>query len=188
MRFVIGDDAELLFDLRQRAPGRGMSVCPHLRCLDAAAAGAFRKAAKQNVNLPEAQQRLEWLRQRILPGLLRRAFEILQAGARAAQIVVGAQNVESASRADLAAALILASDASPGSAKKYTTNAARKDIPVFSRFDRATLGRAFAREEAVLAVWKDTPLFREYQEIERILALFDSAPARPAQPLTDKIS
>ncbi|MGB0696936.1 MAG: RNA-binding protein [Rhodospirillaceae bacterium] len=142
LRFVVGPDDLVTFDPDAVLPGRGLWLCPHRDVLETASSkGSFTKAAKSAVTVPaDLADRVEAL-------LMERCVGLLGFARKAGKAVSGFQKVRSWLRADGAGLVLAATDGS--SAEIDRLGAAARGLPQWVVLDRATLGQAFGREDAV---------------------------------------
>lgn len=165
LRFVVGPDGRVHFDLRQKLPGRGISVSAKRHCLEAAARGAFKRGTKgARVELPDDPQ--SWIDSHVVAPLRRHYRELISLGRRSGQLIMGSNVVERAAARDELVGYLLATDASASTRRKYESNAERKSLAVFGLLDRAALGERVGRSEAVVAGWKSGPLVERFREVE----------------------
>lgn len=164
-RFVKTDEGDVIFDVRQRAPGRGVYVCARERCLEGVQRGGFQRGFKtKSVRIPEGL-----IEEVLRPGLDRVYGELLSRGFQSGQLVAGAEQVERAAAADALVAYLIAVDASAGTRRKYEENARRKDLVVLGLRGRVELGRAIGRPEAVVLGWHKGQIGARFAEIEGML-------------------
>lgn len=164
MRFVVSPAGELLFDVRQKLPGRGLNVCPTQRCLEAAARGAFKRGARgATVDLPTDLE--GWIEQLVL-ALDRHYAELVSSGRQSGQLRCGAQTVERMARGGELVAYMLATDASAGTRRKYSENARRKDVPVHGQLNRKEFGRLTGRDEVVVSGWVAGALYSRFASVD----------------------
>lgn len=144
IRFVVAPDGHLVPDLAETLPGRGLWLTARRDIVDTACARKlFAKAARGAVTVPEGlADRLEEL-------LARRAAELIGLARRAGQLVTGFEAVREWLAAGRAGLVITARDAAADGARKLRGLAA--GLPVVDVLDRAELGRACGRDEAVHA-------------------------------------
>ena len=152
IRFVIAPDGEVVPDLEERLPGRGLWLTADKAVLaKAVAKNLFAKAARRAVRVPpDLAERLERL-------LERRCLDAFGLARRAGQALAGYEKVREALRANHVgrtgpppALLVEASDGSPDQRGKVTALAPR--MPVVDLFDSAAMAAALGRDHAVHAV------------------------------------
>jgi predicted RNA-binding protein YlxR (DUF448 family) len=153
IRFVLGPDAEVVPDLAQRLPGRGMWLSADLGSIKTACArNLFAKAARSRARPPvDLDVRVERL-------LTRRCIDILSLARRAGEAVTGFEKVRAQIARGEAALLIEAADGAEDGRRKLISalSAARAAggtgaTPILSTLDAAEIGEAFGRERAVHA-------------------------------------
>ena len=146
MRFVAGGDPpQLAPDIRRRAPGRGVSVHPRFRCVDAALrSGAMRRTLGVGVSASARE-----LSQAAVGQYERRAVGLLVAAQRARKLALGSEAVRTAIAAHSVQLLLVAQDAE-GSREDLVHAAARLGRGCLIWSNREDLGRLFGR--AVLSV------------------------------------
>ena len=141
-RFVWAPETGLLHDLRRKAPGRGVHVHPDRQCLTLAAKSGFRRGFKAPVEVGEPDALIATFRVAIhtrLTESLRLAVQSQVAG-------VGSKAVDQKLKSNAASVMFVATDAGEATRKKYVANAERKQLPVVSSFDGATMGGWSGRE------------------------------------------
>ncbi|WP_353858353.1 RNA-binding protein [Azospirillum formosense] len=151
IRFVVSPDGEIVPDLEERLPGRGLWLSGDKAAFTKAIAkNMFAKAARRAVRVPpDLAERLERL-------LERRCLDAFGLARRAGQALAGYEKVREAlktnqvGRAGPPYLLVEASDGSPDQRGKITALA--PDMPVVDLFDAAAMAAALGRENAVHAV------------------------------------
>ncbi len=152
IRFVIAPDGEVVPDLEERLPGRGLWLIADRAALDKALAKTlFSKAARRAVRAPaDLAERLERL-------LRRRCLDQIGLARRAGQVLAGYEKVREAlkggrvGRAGPPPGLLLeAADGSPDQRGKLTALAPA--LPIIDLFESADLAAALGRDHAVHAV------------------------------------
>jgi predicted RNA-binding protein YlxR (DUF448 family) len=163
LRFVIGPKSELVVDLANKLPGRGIYVSvSRLLVAEAIAKRAFSKAAKEQVTVPEG------FLDRLQIQLERRVADALSLARKAGQVVTGFEKVETELKALHVAALIHASDAGEDGVKKLNPGT----LPVIRTLPRDLLGEVLGRENAVHAAVTHGPAAAFFIEEARRFALF----------------
>ncbi len=149
-RFVYIEGAGLIFDLRKKAPGRGVHVHARPVCVrQATKRGGFARGLKRAVQGLEVEKMLDDMRE----GIARRLRESLQSAVLAQTAEVGSQKVAEAVAAGRVHLLLVASDAGESTRMKYISNAERKQIATESCFSGEGLGSFSGREFiAVMAI------------------------------------
>lgn len=151
IRFVVAPDGEIVPDLEERLPGRGLWLTAEPSAIaKALGKNLFAKAARRAVRVPpDLAERLERL-------LERRCLDAFGLARRAGQALAGYEKVREAlktnqvARAGPPCLLVEASDGSPDQRGKITALA--PDMPVVDLFDSAAMAAALGREAAVHAV------------------------------------
>lgn len=107
VRFVVGPEGQILPDLAERLPGRGIWVSADRAALDKAAAkGLFARAARREVRVAPG------LADRIDEALARRVLDLIALGRKAGLVIAGRAKVREALTRGEAALLIQAADGS----------------------------------------------------------------------------
>ena len=148
IRFVVGPDGEVVPDLAERLPGRGLWVSAEREALlRAHAKGLFAKAARRTVRAPDD------LVDRVEALLHKSCIDLIGMARRAGQAVAGYEKVHAWLAEGRAAVLLAASDgAADGRAKLAALAAAVRPTPTLLEiFSADTLGMAFARDRMVHA-------------------------------------
>lgn len=147
IRFVVGPDGQVVPDLAERLPGRGLWVSADREALlRAQAKGLFAKAARQSVRAPDD------LVDRVEALLHRSCIDLIGMARRAGQAVAGYEKVHAWLAEGRAAVLLAASDgAADGRAKLAALAAAVRPVPLVEIFSADALGMAFARDRMVHA-------------------------------------
>jgi predicted RNA-binding protein YlxR (DUF448 family) len=141
IRFVLDPDRNLVPDLAERLPGRGMWLSAKADVIEhAARRGAFAKAARGEVHVPPD------LRARIEDGLRGRVRDLVGFARRAGQAVSGWQSTREWLQAGRAGLLVQASDGSPAEKARLLGH---RTVPVVTPLDAAELGAPFGRDRAV---------------------------------------
>jgi len=142
LRFVVAPTGELVPDLQQRLPGRGVYVAPTRGAIDAAVKKrAFSRAARRPVEAPgDLADRLEAL-------VVARALELIGLARRAGQAVVGYDQVEAWLKSGRAGLLLQAADGAPGGRARLAALAG--DRPVVELLRAAELAQPFGRDHVV---------------------------------------
>lgn len=152
IRFAISPDGEVVPDLEETLPGRGLWVSADKAALaKVTGKGLFSKAARRAVRVPaDLGERLERL-------LERRCLDALGLARRAGQALAGYEKVREALKANQVgragpppALLVEAADGSHDQRGKVTALAPR--LPVIDLFESAALAAALGRDHAVHAV------------------------------------
>ncbi|MEY4578601.1 MAG: hypothetical protein RL701_3304 [Pseudomonadota bacterium] len=148
LRFVAdGDPPQLVPDIRRRAPGRGVSVHPRFRCVDAAVkTGALRRGlgvgAEVNVSAREISQVAA-------VQYARRATGLLSAAKRSRKVAIGTDAVRAGIYDHTVQLLLVANDAE-GHREELVAAATRLGRSCLVWSNREELGLLFGR--AVLSI------------------------------------
>ncbi|MCA8931771.1 MAG: RNA-binding protein [Rhodospirillaceae bacterium] len=156
IRFVVGPDGELVPDLAERLPGRGLWLSADRAVLERALArNLFAKAARRPVligaDLPD----------RLIHMLTARCGDAMALARRAGQAVAGFEKVRAWANAGRAAVFVLACEASANARDKAAGLA--RGRPLVDCLPASTIGGAFGREDAVHAALADGGLARRLQ-------------------------
>jgi len=148
IRFVVGPDSQVVPDLAERLPGRGLWVSAEREALRRAQAkGLFAKAARRTVRAPDD------LVDRVEALLHRSCIDLIGMARRAGQAVAGYEKVHALLAEGRVGVLLAASDgAADGRAKLAALAAAVRPAPTLVEiFSADALGMAFARDRMVHA-------------------------------------
>ena len=152
LRFVVagalqsGEPAQIAPDVRRRAPGRGVSVHPRYRCVEAAVrTGALRRG----LGVTEAGGTARELSGMAAEQYRRRAAGLLASAQRARRVALGTEAVRDALNARTVKLVLVASDAE-GSREELVAAAQRLGQSCLVWNTRQELGRQFGR--ALLAI------------------------------------
>jgi hypothetical protein len=142
LRFVIGPDGQVVPDIDERLPGRGIWLRARRKTLEMACSKRlFSKASRSNVVVPgDIADRVERL-------LLGRCLNIIGLARRAGQAVSGYEKVSAWLRAGRGGILIAAVDGAPAGRAKL--RAVRPDLPVVELLNASELGATADRERTV---------------------------------------
>ncbi|MEQ8605094.1 MAG: RNA-binding protein [Marivibrio sp.] len=187
IRFVLGPEGEVVPDLAQRLPGRGMWLSADLGSIKTACArNLFAKAARARVRPPaDLHARVERL-------LTRRCIDILSLARRAGEAVTGFEKVRALIARGEAVLLVEAADGAEDGRRKLSAalTAARAasgaaggggDAAIVSTLDAAEIGEAFGRDRAVHAALSAGGLARKLaREMRRLEGLRADAGADEA--------
>lgn len=142
LRFVVGPEDWVVFDVDGRLPGRGLWLSAERDVVHTACAkGFFAKAARAKVNVPAD------LAGKVEQALMRRCIDLIGLARRAGQAVAGFEKVRGWLREGRAGLLVEASDGSADGREKVQGLA--PDLPVVVALDGAELGRALGRDRTV---------------------------------------
>jgi len=141
IRFVLGPDRNLVPDLAERLPGRGMWLSAKADVLEQAIRrGAFAKAARGEVLAPPD------LRATVEDGLRGRIRDLVGFARRAGQAVSGWQAAREWLQAGRAGLLVQAADGSPAEKARLIGH---RQVPVVDPLAGSELGALFGRDRAV---------------------------------------
>ena len=173
IRFVVGPDGQMYSDILGKLPGRGIWVSADRELLDEAAnKGAFSRAARQKVTVPEG------FVQDIEKQLARRTVELISLARKSGDAVAGYEKVKDWLIKDYAEVLIQSSDGSERGKSKLSTP---QEGVFIGWLTSDELGLAFGRQtviHAALASGGLTP--RIVEEAQRLKGVrgFDGAKGR----------
>jgi predicted RNA-binding protein YlxR (DUF448 family)/ribosomal protein L7Ae-like RNA K-turn-binding protein len=166
LRFVAaGHPPQVVPDVSRRASGRGASVHPRRRCIDAAVRnGALSRALHVAVD-GDAGELADWA----LGQYSRRLDGLLVAAHRSGRAAVGTERVRDAIAEKRAAVLIVAADATENR-QELMRSAERLGGGCVVHGDKASLGRLFGRETVAVAAITDRDLAEELRTAARCAA------------------
>ena len=141
IRFVVGPDGQIVPDLAEKLPGRGIWVSADRESLaQAARKGAFARAAKAQVSVPDDLAAL------VEAGLARRVVDLVSLARKAGRAVAGFEKVKDWLAAGRAKVLLQASDGSDrGKGKLWTPTGGRW----FGCLTASELGLSFGRDHVI---------------------------------------
>ena len=166
LRFVVaGHPPQVVPDVSRRASGRGASVHPRRRCLEAAVkSGALRRALRVQA-AGDAVELARWASGQYG----RRIDGLLVAAHRGGHAAVGTERVRDAIAQRRAVMLVVAADATENR-QDLIRAAQRLGGGCIVHGDKARLGRLFGREMVAVAAITDAPLAEELQTAARCAA------------------
>lgn len=142
IRFVVGPEGQIVPDLAEKLPGRGLWVSADRAVLDKAAKGAFARAARQAVTVPDGLSDL------VEAALARRVVDTVSLARKAGYAVAGFEKVKGWLADGKAKVLLQASDGSDrGKGKLWTPPKGRW----FGCLTSSELGMAFGRDSVIHA-------------------------------------
>jgi predicted RNA-binding protein YlxR (DUF448 family) len=152
IRFVLGPDARVVPDLRQRLPGRGVWVSAEKALVeDAVKRRLFARAFKAQVAVsPDLAEEIE----RLLRDDLRQGLSLAN---KAGNVIAGFAKVESAVAQGSLAALIHAAEAAEDGRRKIAGQLRKRlgdailDVPVIQELSNHELGLALGRSHVIHA-------------------------------------
>jgi predicted RNA-binding protein YlxR (DUF448 family) len=170
IRFVVGPEQNLVPDLAQKLPGRGLWVTADRASIDTAVQKKlFARAAGEKVNV--SSNLADWVAEL----LKKRSLDLLGMAKGASLTFLGETQVEQALKAKKLALLLLADDAS-----QPIDNP--DHIPECRLFTRAELGAAFGYEQIVYAGLKSQALTKTIKnDIRRWSCIVQNNSAPTAQ-------
>lgn len=141
IRFVLGPDGQIVPDLAEKLPGRGIWVAADRAALERAAAkGLFARAARQPVTVPEGLVDL------VEAGIARRLIELVSLARKSGRAVAGFEKVKGWLAEGRAKVLLQASDGSErGKGKLWTPTGGRW----FGCLTASELGLSFGRDHVI---------------------------------------
>lgn len=144
IRFVIGPEAQVVPDLAEKLPGRGIWVSASREAIaQAVKKNLFARAAKAPVSVsPDLPDQVEAL-------LVRRVIDLLSLARKSGEAIAGFEKVQGWLRNDEAEVLIQASDGSGRGKSKLSTPEGGKFIGWLTADE---LGQAFNRETVIHVV------------------------------------
>jgi uncharacterized protein len=144
VRFVVGPEGEVVADVLNRLPGRGMYVSADRAAIaKAAAKGLFARAAKAQVKAPAD------LDVQVEAALARRVTDLISLARKAGEAVTGYEKVKDWLSKGQAAVLVQASDGSErGKSKLHPPGG---EGTLIACLTAGELGLSFARERAIHA-------------------------------------
>ena len=144
VRFVVGPEQQVVPDLLNRLPGRGIYVSADRAAIDKAAKkGLFARAAKASVKVPDGLADL------VEAGLARRVTDLISMARKAGDAVTGYEKVKDWLTKGQARVLIQASDGSErGKSKLHAPDGEGGFIGCMTAQE---LGLSFGREHAIHA-------------------------------------
>ena len=145
IRFVVDPHGEVVPDLEERLPGRGLWLSAEPGVIQTACdKNRFARAAKCSVKVPEdLPERLEGL-------LVRRCLNLIGMARRAGAVVAGFEKVRARLKSGKAGVLLAASDGASDGRDKI--RALAPQAPLLDIFSSEELGQALGREHVVHAV------------------------------------
>ena len=165
IRFVAGPGGELVPDIEERLPGRGLWLRAERDMIDQACAKkTFSRAARTQLTVPDG------LADQVEAMIRRKCLDLLGLARRGGQLAGGAQQVRDMLSGKGAALFLSASDGSADERGKMSALA--PDVPVCTRFASAELGHAIGRERVVHVAVADSGLAaRLANELRRLAGL-----------------
>ncbi len=147
LRFVVGPSGDIVPDLEENLPGRGLWLTPRREMIEVACAkGLFARAARRPVTTPDD-----------LPGrvgqlLSCRCLHFLGLARRAGVVVTGTEKVRQRVKQGRVAVLVTASDGSEDGLRKLANLLPETaDVPVIRLFEATKLSEAVGQSHVVYA-------------------------------------
>jgi predicted RNA-binding protein YlxR (DUF448 family) len=150
LRFVVGPEQKLFFDVGATLPGRGLWLSASRDVVEMSVKrGVFSRAAKQQVNIPPD------LRASVEAALTQRIFDLVGLARRSGGAISGFEKAREWLVSGKAGLVMQAMDGSPEERARFM---GARDVPVVTMLTSAALGRIFGREQTVHAVIAAGPL------------------------------
>lgn len=144
LRFVVGPDRQVVFDVSATLPGRGLWLSASGDVLETALQrGVFARAAKSQVVTPPD------LRTRVETMLRQRVFDLTGLARRSGAAISGFEKARDWLAVGKAGLVMQAMDGSPEERARFLGS---RDIPVAAVLTAHELGRIFGREQTVHVV------------------------------------
>jgi predicted RNA-binding protein YlxR (DUF448 family) len=141
LRFVVGPERQLVFDIGATLPGRGLWLSASADVLDMSVKrGVFARAAKTQVLVPPD------LRGLVEVALRRRILDLVGLARRSGNAIAGFEKAREWLVSGKAGFVMQAADGSPDERARFVGG---RDIPVGVVLNADELGRIFGREQAV---------------------------------------
>jgi len=165
LRFAISPDGDVVADMNQRLPGRGIWLCPRRDVVNTAVGKKlFARAAKQQVQVPaDLADRIEAL-------LVVRCLSTLGMARRSGRAIAGYEKVRAEILAGRAGVLLEASDGAADGVARMRSLAT--GLPVVDLLNSAELGSVFGRDATVHGVVAPGGLAKKLVEQAGFLAGF----------------
>jgi predicted RNA-binding protein YlxR (DUF448 family)/ribosomal protein L7Ae-like RNA K-turn-binding protein len=147
-RFVIGPDDNLVPDLEERLPGRGLWLSGERDMVNTACdKGLFARAARRSVKVPaDLAGHLDGI-------MVRRCLDYLGLARRAGEVVAGFEKVKTRLRKNMGGVLLQAGDGADDGRDKI--KALASGMALVDVFTAAELGKALGRDNAVHVVMNE---------------------------------
>jgi predicted RNA-binding protein YlxR (DUF448 family) len=168
IRIVMGPDAEAVFDIDGRLPGRGAYVCPLPSCLRKLTSASLSHFLRGRVSIPE----FDSLRSRLADACEGKVRNLLSIGLKAGQVGIGSRAVEDGLSRNRAFVLVLASDASPRTSRHLLRLA--EGLPVRRLAGKERLGSWLGRHSVASAAVFDRGLARRLAAVLDRLASIEN--------------
>lgn len=178
VRFVVGPDNQVVPDLEETLPGRGLWLTAEAELVEKAVTkNAFSRAARRKVEVaPDLKDRLAAL-------MRRRLLDLIGLVSRGGGAVAGFEKAHAALKGGRVAksgapgVWLEARDGAADGRRKLAPIAGARGLAPIDLFDRGELGRALGRDEAVHVVLADGPLAgRLRRDVKRLTLLTGAVP------------
>jgi predicted RNA-binding protein YlxR (DUF448 family) len=157
VRFVVGPDAQIVPDVDNRLPGRGLWLSANRDMVETAASKRlFAKAARSNLTVPAN------LADMVAELLRRRCLNQLGLARRAGLVTAGGEKVRAQIAAGRVAVLLEAADGSLAERRKFTAQA--PTTPVVDAFTSSELGAALGRDNVIHVALAEGRLTRTFMD------------------------
>ena len=166
-------------DLFGKLPGRGMHLCPDLKCFENA---SRRDSASRIFKAPTSFEQPRRLAEAFLESSKNQVKSMLCVAARSAWLAMGSTSVKKDIADNRSALILMASDASSRLASETTKRASKKNIPHYRLFTANELGSLYGRHAlSVVAVRHRGMAGRIEVELEKATTLERSLAKQPTQ-------
>jgi predicted RNA-binding protein YlxR (DUF448 family)/ribosomal protein L7Ae-like RNA K-turn-binding protein len=166
LRFVLaGDPPQLVPDVPRRASGRGVSVHPRRRCLEAAVRNGALSRGLRTQQTADAGELARWASGQYT----RRVEGLLIAAYRSGRAAVGTERARDAIARRSVSLLVIAGDASD-SREALIRSAEKLGGSCLVYGDKLSLGRLFGRETVAIVAVTDPAIALELQHAARCAA------------------
>ncbi len=160
-RFVMMEDT-VIFDMRNKAPGRGAHVHANPACLDRAIQSGFAKSFRSKVQLKDD------FSSQFVGSIFQRLKEAIRVSFRSGDLVFGGDLVASAMKNNKVGLLVLATDSGESVARKFEANADRKSILSFGGIPGAVLGAVLGKDFISVLGISANKAERIHQDLENL--------------------
>lgn len=158
--------------------GRGVYLCPSLRCAEAALKKhAFQRALKGQVEVPNRDAILEMSKL----GIFKKIASLLSLARRAGMVSFGRAAVEGSLKMRRVHLLLLACDAKAQDLTALRAKALASDVPVLAILTKGELGDALGRRELAVVAVKDPHFAQGLLRYAALESPVSSLPSRPGR-------
>ncbi len=170
LRVVLSPEGEVLADLYGKLPGRGVHLCPNIKCFELAVSrNAFSRAFKRRVDPPDPVT----LCMTFYKSGIERIKSLLATAARSGWLKAGRDAVRASMKKKSSSLVLLAEDSSKNLQTQIVREAIRVQVPLRKILTKSELGRFHkARPLAVLTITHRGIGKRLSKEIDRVASLF----------------